>query len=46
MPNNVFFHVSDNEKLNFSQLYAKDVMYTINTDYRGNERAVITRVLK
>lgn len=46
MPDNIFFHVKDNMKLNFSELYAKDVMYIIKKDFKGNERAIVTKILK
>lgn len=46
MPENIFFHAKDNEGLDFGSLYAKDVMYKIKTDFKGNERAVIIKVLK
>lgn len=46
MPDNIFFHVKDNANIVFSELYAKDVMYKIKKDYKGNERAIVTRVLK
>ena len=45
MPENIFFHKNDNTKLEFSKLYARDVIYVIKRDFKGNERAVITKVL-
>lgn len=45
LPDNIFFHKNDNLKLDFSSLYARDVIYIIKKDIRGNERAVITKVI-
>lgn len=46
MPENIFFHSNDNKKIDFSDLYAKDVTYKIEKDYKQNERAIITKVIK
>lgn len=46
MPENIFFHAKDNMKVDFRDLYAKDVIYKIKRDFNGNERAVIIKVLK
>ncbi len=45
-PENIFFHESDNAKLNFENIYGKTVIYRVFCDSKkGEERAVILDVL-
>ena len=46
MPENIFFHSKDSIKMDFSGLYAKDVIYKIKKNFNGNETAVITQIVK
>lgn len=40
LPDNIFFHEQDNPGLNFSNLYAHEVLYSIVKDKFGNDKAV------
>lgn len=40
LPDNIFFHEQDNPELNFSNLYAHEVLYNITQDKFGNDKAV------
>ena len=40
LPDNIFFHEQDNPGLNFSNLYAHEVLYSIVKDKFGNYKAV------
>lgn len=45
-PEDVFFHERDNEKLDFSSIYGKTVLYEIFPDsLNGEDRAEILEVL-
>lgn len=46
-PNDVFFHEENNNKLDFSNIYGKTVLYEIIEDkFSGDKRALIHEVLK
>ena len=40
LPDNIFFHEQDNPSLNFSNLYAHEVLYSIAKDKFGNDKAI------
>lgn len=40
LPDNIFFHAQDNPDLDFSNLYAHEVLYGIKQDNFGNDKAV------
>lgn len=47
VPNDVFFHERDNEKLDFNEIYGKTVLYHLFTDsINGEDRAEIIEVLQ
>ncbi len=47
IPNDVFFHERDNEKLDFNEIYGKTVLYHLFTDsVNGEDRAEIIEVLQ
>lgn len=40
LPDNIFFHEKDNLDLNFTNLYAQEVLYSITKDRFGNDKAI------
>lgn len=45
LPENIFCHSDSNPDINFSNVYAKDVLYIINTNNHGQIHAIITKVI-